>query len=82
MLTYLSTEGIRTFTTTTLNEQSNTYTFTISPSEVSEQLKFNMFNDMDFNISHPFPGSNPNQVKLFGSKSNKAPTVKISYTKY
>ena len=26
MLTYLSTEGIRTFTTTTLNEQSNTYT--------------------------------------------------------
>jgi hypothetical protein len=82
MLTYLSTEGIRTFTTTALNEQSNTYEFTISPSEVSEQLKLNMFNNMDFNISHPFPGSNPNQVKFLGSNSNNAPTVKISYTRY
>ena len=82
MLTYLSTEGIRTFTTTALNEQSNTYEFTISPSEVSEQLKLNMFNNMDFNISHPFPGSNPNQVKFMGSNSNNAPTVKISYTSY
>ena len=82
MLTYLSTEGIRTFTTSTLDEQSNTYTFTISPSEVSEQLKLNMFNDMDFNISHPFPGSNPHQVKLLGSNSNKTPVLKISFTKY
>lgn len=82
MLTYLSTEGIRTFTTSILNEQSNTYTFTISPSEVSEQLKLNMFNDMDFNISHPFPGSNPHQVKLLGRNSDKTPALKISFTKY
>ena len=82
MLTYLSTEGIRTFTTSILNEQSNTYTFTISPSEVSEQLKLNMFNDMDFNISHPFPGSNPHQVKLLGRNSDTTPALNISYTKY
>lgn len=82
MFTYNNTEGIRTFSTAAFNASDNSYTFIISPSEVSVQLAANTFNTMDFAISQLFPATSPEQVKLFGSASSNPPKLKISYTRY
>jgi hypothetical protein len=82
MLTYKNSLGGTSFTTSLLNSTSNSYTFTISPSELDSQLKTGTSKNMDFTILIPFPASNPNQVKLYGPQGTNPPVLKISYTTY
>lgn len=82
MLTYKNSTGGISFTTAILNSSSNSYSFTISASELDSQLKIGTAEEMDFTILVPFPGSNPNQVKIHGGQGIKPPILKISYTIY
>ncbi len=82
MLTYKNSSDGTSFTTAVLNTSSNSYSFTISPSELDTQLKTGTAKDMDFTLLVPFPGSNPNQVKIHGGQSAYPPVLKISYTTY
>lgn len=83
MLTYKNSFGGTSFTTALLSSASNSYSFTISASELDAQLKTGTAKDMDFTILVPFPGSNPNQVKIYGGQSIISPPVlEISYTTY
>jgi len=82
MLTYKNSFGGTSFTTSILNTTSNSYTFTISPSELDTQLKYGTVKNMDFTLLVPFPGSNANQVKINGEKGVNPPILKISYTTY
>ena len=82
MITYLSSTGIRLYTTAELYALDDTYTFTIAPTEVNIALENKQFNKMDFQLANPFPGSEPDQVKIFGPNSNNSPILKISFTKY
>lgn len=82
MLTYKNDAGGTSFTTSVLNSTSNSYTFTISPSQLDTQLKTGTASDMDFTILVPFPGSNVNQVKIHGGSGINPPILKISYTKF
>jgi hypothetical protein len=82
MLTYNNSSDGISFTTTVLNTTTNSYTFTISSSELDAQLKKSTAKDMDFRLLIPFPGSNPNQVKLHGGQGLQPPVLKIYYTTY
>ena len=82
MLTYKNSFGGISFTTAVLNSLSNSYSFTISASELDAQLKTATAKDMDFTILVPFPGSNPSQVKIYGGQSIRPPVLEISYTTY
>ncbi len=82
VFTYTSSLGIRTYKSGFLNSEDNSYSFQISNAEVNKALESNEFNLMDFEISHPFPGNNPDQVKLLGVSSDSPPNLLISYTKY
>ncbi len=82
MLTYKNSTGGISFTTAILNSFSGSYSFTISASELDSQLKKGTAKDMDFTILVPFPGSNPNQVKIHGGQGTTPPVLKISYTTY
>ena len=83
ILTYKNSFGGTSFTQAVLNSGSNSYTFIISASELDTQLKTGTAKDMDFSILVPFPGSNPNQVKIYGGQSLISPPIlEISYTNY
>ena len=82
VLTYTSSIGIRTYKTGTLNSEENSYPFEISNAEINTALENGTINQLDFEISHPFPGSNPEQVKILGGDSNSPPSLKISFTSY
>lgn len=82
MFTYLSSTGIRLYTTAELSVLDDSYTFTIAPTEVNMALDNNQFNKMDFQLANPFPGSESDQVKIFGPSSINPPKLKISFTKY
>lgn len=82
MFTYKNTEGGTSFTTAVLNSTDDSYTFTISSSEVDAQLKLNTFSNMDFSILNPFPGSQPHQIKIYGRDGINPPVLKLYYTKY
>lgn len=80
IFTYLSSENIRTFSTGVL--ENNSYSFSISPSEVDKQLKANTFDNMDFEILIPTPGSTPNITKIYGVNHTNQPKISVSYTTY
>lgn len=82
ILTYLSTAGVETFTTGTLNEFENSYTFLVSPAEIGKQLEANTFSDMNFTILNPTPGSSPAFAKIYGVNGVKPPELTISVTNY
>ncbi|MBK22338.1 MAG: hypothetical protein CMP63_08535 [Flavobacteriales bacterium] len=81
-LTYTSSAGLRTYKSAMLNSEENSYRFEISNSEINTSLENGMINDLNFEISHPFSGSSPEQVKIFGGNSETPPILKISYTSY
>ena len=83
MLTYKNSFGGISFTSAVLNSADDSYSFTMSASELDAQLKTGTAKDMDFTILVPFPGSNPNQVKIYGGQSIiSPPNLEISYTTY
>ena len=82
VFTYTSSIGIRTYTTATLNAEENSYQFEISNAEINTALENGNLDELNFEIAHPYPGSNPEQVKIFGGESEFPPTLKISYTSY
>ncbi len=82
VLTYSSSIGLRTYKTATLNSEENSYRFEISNAEINTALENGTINQLNFEISHPFPGSNPEQVKISGGDSNSPPSLKISFTSY
>ncbi len=81
-LTYSSSAGVRTYKSAILNSEENSYKFEISNSEINTSLENGVINELNFKISHPFPGSSPEQVKIFGGNSETPPILKISYTSY
>ena len=82
ILTYNNSLGSRSYKSTNLNQDENSYTFQIYNAEINTALENRQFDEMDFEISHPTPGSSPEQAKLFGFNSNKPPELVITYTKY
>tara|TARA_B100000795_G_C22804631_1_gene444031 strand:- start:3640 stop:4875 length:1236 start_codon:yes stop_codon:yes gene_type:complete len=82
MLTYKNSFGGTSFTTSIINTTSNSYTFTISPSELDTQLKSGTIKNMDFTLLPTFPGSKANQVKIHGGEGVNPPKLKIHYTIY
>ena len=82
IFTYISSSGNRNYKTAILNPDENSYTFEIYNAEVNTSLENGKFNQMNFEISHPFPATSPEQVKIFGSNSESPPKLKISFTSY
>ena len=82
VFTYTSSIGIRTYTTATLNAEENSYQFEISNAEINTALENRNLDEMNFEVAHPYPGSNSEQVEIFGGESEHPPTLKISYTSY
>ncbi len=82
ILTYKNSLGLRSYKSANLNHDENSYTFQIYNAEVNTALENGEFDEMDFQISHPLPGSSPEQVKILGPDSDKPPTLTINYTKY
>lgn len=82
ILTYMSTTGVETFTTGTLNESEGSYTFFVSPAEIGKQLEANTFGEMNFTILNPTPGSSPAFAKIYGANGVKPPELTISVTNY
>ena len=82
IFTYISSSGNRNYKTAILNSDENSYTFEIYNAEVNTSLENGKFNQMNFEISHPFPATSPEQVKIFGSNSESPPKLKISFTSY
>ena len=62
--------------------EENSYQFEISNAEINTALENGNLDELNFEIAHPYPGSNPEQVKIFGGESEFPPTLKISYTSY
>jgi len=82
ILTYKNSLGLRSYKSANLNDDENSYTFQIYNAEVNIALENGEFDEMNFQISHPLPGSSPEQVKIFGPDSEKPPKLIINYTKY
>lgn len=82
MFTYVSSTKTRLYSIAFLNSEDNSFTFRISPNEVNLALETNDFIGMAFQISNPFPGSTPDQVKILGPNSESPPALKLSFTKY
>ncbi len=82
ILTYKNSLGLRSYKSANLNQDENSYTFQIYNAEVNTALENGKFDEMDFQISHPLPGSSPEQVKILGPNSDKPPLLVINYTKY
>ena len=82
ILTYTNSLGLRSYKSTKLNLEENSYTFEIYNAEVNTALEDGVFDKMDFQISLPLPESSPEQVKLLGLNSERPPQLIITYAKY
>lgn len=82
ILTYKNSLGSRSFKSANLNTEESSYKFEIYNAEINTALENGQFDKMDFEISHPFPGSSPEQVKLLGPNSTNPPSLLITYTNY